>query len=178
MSCAKHMEANVTTKFGRQCGKQVMAMAKTYSVRSYNTVLEQICTTKAGATTYIEDITTRPILWSNLQWTADANKHLPPWFGIVTSNTAESVNSLFNAVRDLPWMDALKNIIDVMTRQICACRKKYERSDSYAIVPRARRLVNSRWEASTASISVMELEDGSGVQCAQHEHMRLRWSRR
>ncbi len=73
------------------------------------------------------------------------------------------MNSLFNAARDLPWMDALKNIIDVMTRQICACRKKYERSDPYAIVPRARRLVNSRWEASTASISVMELEDGSGV---------------
>ena len=33
MSCAKHIEANVTTKFGRQCGKHIMAMAKTYSVR-------------------------------------------------------------------------------------------------------------------------------------------------
>jgi hypothetical protein len=29
MSCAKHIEAYVTTKFGRQCGKHVMAMAKT-----------------------------------------------------------------------------------------------------------------------------------------------------
>jgi hypothetical protein len=153
MSCAKHIEANVTTKFGRQCGKHVMAMAKTYSVRYYTTVLEQMRTKKAGAATYIEDITTRGILWSNSQWT-DANEHLPPRFGIVTSNTAESVNSMFNAARDLPWMDALENIIDVMIRRICACRKKYERSDAFSIVPRARRLVNSRWDA-TASISVM-----------------------
>ncbi len=28
MSCVKHIEANVTTKFGRKCGKHVMAMAK------------------------------------------------------------------------------------------------------------------------------------------------------
>ena len=161
MSCAKHIEANVTTKFGRPCGKHVMAMAKTYSVRFYNTVLEQMRTTKDGAAKYIEDITSRGILWSNSQWT-DENEHLPPRFGIVTSNTAESVNSMFNAARDLPWMDALENIIDVMIRRICACRKKYERSDAFAIVPLARRLVNSRWEAS-ASISVMELEDGSGV---------------
>ncbi len=63
------------------------------------------------------------MLWPNSQWT-DANEHLPPRFGIVTSNTAESaVNSMFNAARDFLWMDALKNIIDVMIRQICACRK-------------------------------------------------------
>ena len=72
-------------------------------------------TKKAGAATYIEDITTRRILWSNLQWT-DAIEHLPSRFGIVTSNTAESVNSMFNAARDLTWMDALKKIINVMMR--------------------------------------------------------------
>jgi hypothetical protein len=101
MSCAKHIEANVNTKFGRQCGKHKMAMAKTYSVLYYNMVLEQMRTTKAGTTTYIEDIKTREILCSNLQWT-DANEHLPPRFGIVTSKNAESVNSMFNASRDLP----------------------------------------------------------------------------
>ncbi len=88
MSCAKHIEANVTTKFGRLCGKHVMAMAKMYSVRYYITVLEKMRTTKAGAAMYIDDIRTRGILWSNLQCT-DANEHLPARFGIVTSNTAE-----------------------------------------------------------------------------------------
>ncbi len=142
---------------------------KTYSVRFYTTVLEQMRTKKAGAAMYIADITRGGMLWSNLQWT-DANEHLPPRFGIVTSKTAESVNSIFNAAQDLPWMDALENIIDVMRiRQICACRKQYKkRSDAFSIVPRAQRLVNSRWDA-TASIS---------VRCVHHEHMGLRWSRR
>jgi hypothetical protein len=62
MSCAKHIEANVTTKFGRQCGKHIMAMAKMYSVPYYTTVVEQMRTKKAGAATYIEGITTRGIL--------------------------------------------------------------------------------------------------------------------
>jgi hypothetical protein len=33
-------------------------------------------------------------------------------------------------------MDALKEIIDVMMRQICSCRKKYERDDAFVVVPR------------------------------------------
>ena len=162
MSCAKHIEANVTTKFGRQCGKLIMAMAKTYSVRYYDMLLEQIRTMKASAASYIDDIKEKKTLWSNLQWT-EANERLPPRFGIVTSNTAESVNSMFNAAWDLPWMDAVEKIIDVMIRRICACRKKYERNeDAFKILPHTGRIMNARWEA-TASISVMELEAGSGV---------------
>ena len=162
MSCAKHIEANVTTKFGK-CGKHIMAMAKTYySVRYYGMLLEQIHTMKPSAASYIEDIKERGILWSNLQWT-DATECLPPRFGIVTSNTAESVNSMFNAARDLPRMDALDKVIDVvMIRRICACRKKYEQIDAFVILPSAGRIMNSWWEA-TAAISGMELEAGSGV---------------
>ncbi|KAI2509095.1 hypothetical protein MHU86_5343 [Fragilaria crotonensis] len=117
---------------------------------------------KASAASYIDDIKEKT-LWSNSQWT-EANECLPPRFGIVTSNTAESVNSMFNAARDLPWMDAVEKIIDVMIRRICACRKKYERNeDAFKILPNtAGRIMNARWEA-TASISVMELEAGSGV---------------
>ena len=103
MSCAKHIEANVTTKFERKRGKPIMAMAKTYSVRYYGMLLEQIHTIKPSAASYLDDINERGILWSNSQWT-DATKCLPPRFGIVTSKTAESVNSMFNAAQDLPWM--------------------------------------------------------------------------
>ena len=161
MCCAKHIEANVTTKFGRRCGKLVMAMAKTYSVRYFDTLLEQMRTLKPSAASYIENLTDRGILWSNSQWN-NANEPLPPRFGIVTSNTAESVNSMFNSARDLPWMEALEVIIHVMITQISTCRKKYKREDGLAIVPRVRRLINNRWE-STAAISVTEIEDGSDV---------------
>jgi hypothetical protein len=99
MSFVKHIEVNVTTKFKRKCGKHVMAMAKTYSVCYYDTLLHQMHSSKASTALNIEDKAERGILWSNLQWT-DANECLPPHFGIITSNTAESVNSMFNAA----WM--------------------------------------------------------------------------
>jgi hypothetical protein len=67
MSCVKHIEANVTTKFKRKCGKHVMAMAKAYSVCYYDTLLDQMHSTKASAASNIEDKAERGILWSNLQ---------------------------------------------------------------------------------------------------------------
>ena len=160
MSCAKHIEANVTQKFGKECGRHVMTMAKTYSVRYYNQVLDLIQTSKSeAAAKYVSDITRHGVLWTNSQWT-DSN--LPPRFGIVTSNTSESLNSMFNSARDLPWMDAVEKIVDLMLTRICTCRTKYRQHDDIQIVPRAEGILKKRWEA-TASISVMELEEGSGV---------------
>ena len=160
-SCAKHIEANVTQRFGKQCGRHVMAMAKSYSLRYYNQVLDLIRTDKPRAAAYIEDITASGILWSNSQWT-DSNRELPPRFGIVTSNTSESTNSMFNSARDLPWMDALEKMVEVMLTRICNCRTKYRQRQELEIVPRAEQLLKKRWEA-TASMSVMELEEESGV---------------
>ena len=94
---------------------------------------------------------------------SEPNHALPSRFGIVTSNTAELVNSMFNTARDLPWMDALEKItIDVMVKRICNCREKYEGKDGSKVVLRVECLINRWWEA-TAAISVMELENGRGV---------------
>ena len=172
MSCAKHIKANVMQKFGKKCSKHVIAtMAKTYSVRYYEYVLEQIRTHKPSTANHVEDISERGILWSNSQWT-EPNQPLPPRFGIATSNIAESVlNGMFNSARDLLWMDALEKIIDVMVRRICTFRAKYhEGKDGSKILPRAGRLINRRWEA-TATISVMELEKWS--RCVHNELVRL-----
>ena len=125
MSCAKHIEANMTQRFGRMCGRHVMAMAKTYSQCYYDLVLDVIRQSKPQAANYIENISSNGILRSNSQWT-NCDATLPPRFGIVTSNTSESVNSsIFNSERDLPWMDALEKMVDIMVKRICSCRKKY-----------------------------------------------------
>ena len=76
VSCAKHIEANDTTKFGRQCGKHMMAIAKTCFVRYYGMLLEQIRTMKPSAASYIEGIKERGILWSNSQWTDAADSRV------------------------------------------------------------------------------------------------------
>ena len=172
MSCAKHIEANVMQQFGKKCSKHVIAMAKRYSVRYDEYVLEQIRTHKPSAANCVEDISERGILWSNSQW-SEPNQPLSPRFGIATSNTAELVNGMFNTARDLQWMDALEKIIDVMVRRICTCREKYESKDGSKILPRAERLINRRWEAS-AAISVMELEKWS--RCVHNKLVRLRRS--
>jgi hypothetical protein len=88
--------------------------------------------------------------------------HLPPRFGIVTSNTAESVNSMFNEARNLPWLIAMDTVIDVMIRRTCECRKKYDGEGSYEVVPRVRRLMKSRWKG-TASVEILDLEKTSVV---------------
>ena len=104
MSCAKHIEANVTQRYGRICGRHVMAMAKTYSQRYYNQVLDVIRQSKPQAAEYIDKITSDGILWANLQWTS-SNGTLPPRFGIVTLNTSKSVNSMFKQFSARPAMD-------------------------------------------------------------------------
>ena len=49
MSRAKYIEANVTQRFGRICGRHVMAMAKTYSQRHCDQVLDVIRKSKPQA---------------------------------------------------------------------------------------------------------------------------------
>jgi hypothetical protein len=41
-SCAYHIQANVKQKFGDACSTHVMAMAKSYSLRYFNQVLDTI----------------------------------------------------------------------------------------------------------------------------------------
>ncbi len=39
-SCAKHIKSNITQRFGKQCGRYVMAIAKTYSARNAANMLD------------------------------------------------------------------------------------------------------------------------------------------
>jgi len=100
MSCAKHIEANVSQKYGKQCGKYVIAIAKSFSTRHSSELLDTIRAIKATAATYLEDITRSGILWQSTQW-LNPNPYLPPRYGIVTSNTSESVNNKFAEARNL-----------------------------------------------------------------------------
>jgi hypothetical protein len=142
LTTVKQVVPNILRQTGKQCGQHVMAMATSYSLRYYNQVLDLIQTDKPRAAAYIEDITASGVLWSNSQWT-DSNQELPPRFGIVTSNTSESVNSMFNSARDLPWMDALEKMVEVMLTRICSCRTKYQQRQELEIVPRAEQLLKN-----------------------------------
>jgi hypothetical protein len=160
-SCAFHIKENVKTRFGEQVAAKVMRMAKTYSVREFDHLLEEIEQMRPAAAVYISAITQRGVVWTNSQC-HDTRVRFIPRFGQITSNTSESVNSMLDSARHIGWMDAMEKIVDVMVTRICTCRvRDSDRPDS-EIVPRAQQLVKYRYE-STANMVVMELEQGGGV---------------
>ncbi|KAI2512166.1 MULE transposase domain [Fragilaria crotonensis] len=165
MSCARHIEANVTQKYGKQCSKFVCSIAKSFSTRNASLLLDEIRKVKPEAATYLEGITASGVLWQSTQWYSDSPSpspaQLPPRYGIVTSNTSESANSMLSEARNLGWLEAVNKILDIMTTRVCACRKKYAERDGSEVVPRVAQILKRRWDAA-ASMTVDELEVGCG----------------
>ena len=120
MSCAKHIEAKVSQKYGKQCGRYVIAIAKSISTRYSSELLDTIRAIKGMAARYLEDITRSGILWQSTQW-LNPDPYLPPHYRIDTSNTSGSVNNMFAEARNLEWPESLEKILDVMASRICAC---------------------------------------------------------
>ena len=159
-SCAQHIRANVLQRFGKNASKYVMTIAKTYSARHVEILMEKTKKIKPLAALYIQSIEERDILWKSSQW-LNVEVTYPPRFGIVTSNTSESVNSMFVGARDLPWMGAFEHLVNLMSSRSCQLRAKYAKRDDNAPVPRVLKLLKSRWEKA-AAISVLEVEENCG----------------
>ena len=140
MSCAKHIEANVAQKFGKQCARYVCAIAKTFSTRHSSRLFDEIRKVKPEAVNYLEDITNAGVIWRSTQWYSSPT-NMPPRYGIVTSNTSEAVNNMFDDARDCGWLDAVNKIVDIMSTRICTCRTKYTERDGSEVVPRVAQML-------------------------------------
>ena len=58
------------------------------------------------------------VLWKCSQWIDWQHPYLPPRYGMVTSNTSETVNNMFTEARDVAWMEDLEKIVDIMSTRI------------------------------------------------------------
>ena len=163
MSCAKHIEGNVAQKFGKQCSKYVLAIAKTFSTRNSSRLFEEVRRIKPEAAAYLDEITDNDrVLWRTTQWYSSSTAVvIPPRYGIVTSNTSEAVNNMFSEARDLGWLECVNKLIDIMSTRIYVCRKKYSEREGSEVVPRVAQIMKVRWDAA-ASMTVVELESGCG----------------
>jgi hypothetical protein len=157
VSCAKHIQANVKAKFGQLCARYVIQIAKTFSTRKSDDLLDEIRNIKPEAADYIESVED---VWRSTEW-MDSQRNLPPRYGIVTSNTSECVNNMFDDARDVGWLEAIVRIVDIMSTRISHCRMKHADRQASEVVPRVSQIMKHRWDAS-ASISVVEIEDGCG----------------
>jgi hypothetical protein len=137
-----------------------MAIAKTYSARYVEILMDKTKKMKLQAALYIQRIEERGILWKSSQWLNFEDTYHPR-FGIVTSNTSESVNSMFAGARNFPWMGAFKHMMNLMSSRICQLQAKYSKKYDNEAVPRVLKLLKARW-AKAAAISVLEVEENCG----------------
>jgi hypothetical protein len=158
-SCAKHIEANVCQKFGQECARYVMPIAKTFSFRYSNHLIDQVRMSKPHAADYIQNVD-NDALWRSTSWLDEENP-LPPRYGIVTSNTSECVNNMFAQARTVGWLEAVESIVDIMSTRISTCRAKHIDREPGEVVPRVAQILKRRWDAA-ASIAVVELVRGCG----------------
>ena len=83
----------------------------------------------------------------------DLLRNLPPRYGIVTYNTSECVNNMFDDARNVGW---LERIVDIMSTRISHCCMKHADRQASEVVPRVSKIMKHRWDAS-ASISIVEI---------------------
>jgi RNA:NAD 2'-phosphotransferase (TPT1/KptA family) len=102
----------------------------------------------------------KDIRWRGTSW-LDDELALPPRYGIVTSNTSESVNSMLSDARDVGWLQAVEKIVDIISTKIYRCRQKYKDCHAHGIVPIVAQVMKKRWDIA-ASLEVIELEEGLG----------------
>ena len=57
---------------------------------------------------------------------------LTPRYGILTSNSSESVNSMLAEARKLGWIEAEEKFLDVMSTKISQRRQKYKQQSFFS----------------------------------------------
>ena len=153
--CAKHIEANVKTKFGSKCSSHVFKIAKTYSSRQQEFFLDLVREIKPAAAEYIEAIEGN---WKNTSWLLDDRGILPSRYGILTSNTSECVNSMFLKARQSIWLEWMSEIVDILTTRIGEKRAKYLGKSPDALVPKVYDVLKKMYESSV-SIKIIYIDE-------------------
>jgi hypothetical protein len=110
---------------------------------------------KPAAATYVLGMNNG--MWRGTSWMDESNP-LPPRYGILTSNSSESVNSMLAEARELGWLEAVEKILDVMSTKISQRRQKYKQRDGNELVQRIAQVVSKAWD-DAASMDVFNLED-------------------
>jgi hypothetical protein len=81
---------------------------------------------KPQAEKNIQDIEDRHVLWK-FSHRLSLQHQSPSRFGIVTSNTSESINDMFTGARNLPRMGTLEHLVNLMSSCICRLQTLYSK---------------------------------------------------
>ena len=146
--CAVHIARNVEAKFGALKAKFVVPLAKTFSSMYAEELLKAMGTHVAEYVNGIEDPQWRSRAWLN-------DESLPPRYGIVTSNVAESANAMFEQARDVPWKSCVHMILSKMVERIGELSEKY--SEKHGVVAAVVDALRVGW-ADCAGMKVVAMD--------------------
>lgn len=153
-NCSHHIKMNVKQKFGITASKDVIGIARTFSTRQEEFLLAQVQSVSPKAHQYLCDIPESK--WRSTEWLQKTD--LPPRYGITTSNSSESVNSMIEDFRNDGWMELVDGLLDHMTNMISEKRQKYKDMDPENVVPKVQQILKKRWD-DAASMKVCEIEE-------------------
>ena len=112
-------------------------------------LIDKIKRLKLQAAKEVQEIEESGVLRKLSQWLSWQHQY-PQRFGIVTSNTRESVNSMFAGACDLPWMGAFEHMVNLMSSLICKLLTTYSKHDDSEVVPRVQNLLKARWDGESS----------------------------
>ena len=159
LNCVYHIQKNVEQKYGKRCAAHVTSVGKSYSTREEELHLNAIKNLNKSAFEYLQKIDKKT--WRSTEWVQSDNR-LPPRYGIRTSNSSESVNSMLDEARNLPWMDCIEWIVSRMCENISEKRMKHKAEDPSKLAPKIHQILEKRWNDVTAtSTRISEREEGS-----------------
>jgi hypothetical protein len=121
-NCLFHIRQNVQTQAGKKASDLVELIGNTFSTRQEQKLLEDLRKINPKIEDYVLRID--PTTWRNTEWIHRTN--LPPRYGILTSNMAESINSLFKQERTFDWLRGLDKMLHVISLKISKLRTKHE----------------------------------------------------
>jgi hypothetical protein len=121
--CCIHIRPNVIARFRNgKLVENIYDISKTFSLCQENEMLETI--RKQSPDAYENFVCENGIAankWRSTEWLR--NKTLPPRYGIVSTNSTKSSNSMYEDAKHLPWLYCLDTILNTMSTCISVLRE-------------------------------------------------------
>jgi hypothetical protein len=107
-----------------------------------------------------------------ISWPAQMAKHrivekktLPPRFGIVSTNSSKSSNSMYEEARQLPWFFCHDTILNSMCTRISTLKEANK--NETGIVPQCAQTME-QWRKNCAGMTVIQLEPAGDCYTVTH----------
>jgi hypothetical protein len=147
--CCIHIQRN------NRFGEHIYDISRTFSLYPENKLLEKIKNISQPAYDYlVGEKCIAADKWRSTEWLR--NKTLPPRYGIGSTNSSKSTNSIYEEARQLQWLYCLDTILNTMCTRIST--REANRNET-GVVHKCAQTMEMRWK-ECAGMTTIQLEPG------------------